>query len=360
MQTSTLTEQAAMERALVLAASGVRGANPLVGAVLLDPAGAVLGEGFHRGAGTDHAETAALADARARGNEGQLQQATMVVTLEPCNHSGRTGPCTAAIAAAGLRRVVFAATDPNPRAAGGAWALHSAGVEVLAGLLARQAVEINRRWAAAIRQQRPFVTLKTAQSLDGRIAAADGSSQWITGQESRSDGHRIRRRADAVLIGTGTVFTDNPRLTARKPDGMEPDVQPLRVAMGTREVPAGAAMRGGRFLQLHTRDAAEALDALYQRGVRHLMIEGGPRTAAGFLAAGLVDEIFMYQAPLLLGDGPSAVSPFGIHTLADAARWEIDPNGAAAVTRMGPDLRVHLAPAEGHTTDSAGSTGDNL
>ncbi|WP_049822435.1 bifunctional diaminohydroxyphosphoribosylaminopyrimidine deaminase/5-amino-6-(5-phosphoribosylamino)uracil reductase RibD [Arthrobacter sp. H41] len=336
-----LAEHGAMLRALDLAGSGVRGANPLVGAVVLDRFRTVIGEGAHNGAGTPHAEPAALADARSRGND--VDGGTMVVTLEPCSHTGRTGPCCEAVYAAGIRRVVYAATDTNTEAAGGAAWLRSRAVECSGGVLAAAAGDLNSRWARSIAEGRPFVTLKTAGTLDGRVAAPDGTSQWITGPQARADGHTIRARADAVLVGTGTVLADDPRLTARPGSDAR---QPLRVVMGLREPPDDAAIRGPGFLHLATRDVNGALDQLMQRGVRHLMVEGGPTIAGAFLHAGVVDEIFSYVAPIILGDGKPLIPSLGISTLAAASRWRFDPAGGVAVQQLGADLRLHLRPED--------------
>ncbi|KNC18911.1 riboflavin biosynthesis protein RibD [Arthrobacter sp. RIT-PI-e] len=344
---TTTAEGAAMLRALELAARGVRGANPLVGAVLLAPDGAVLGEGYHRGAGTPHAEPAALADARAHGHDPR--GTTLVVTLEPCNHTGRTGPCSEAVLAAGGGRVAYAADDVNGPAAGGAQPLEAAGVQCVRGLHAERSRRLNERWTRCLAEQRPFVTLKSAQSLDGRVAASDGSSRWITGDDARADGHRIRALADAVLVGTGTVLADDPRLTARPRSGEDtgpgPGSGPLRVVMGHTPVPADAAIRGEGFLRFITRDVTEVLGELHGRGVRHLLVEGGPRIASAFLRAGVVDEVFSYVAPVLLGDGAPAFPDLGVGTLADAPRWELDDAGGPAVVRLGPDVRLHLRPS---------------
>lgn len=338
----TAHEMMAMEHALLLAGQGVRGANPLVGAVLLDDDGAMVATGTHLGAGTDHAEAAALKNAALQGADPA--GCTMVVTLEPCNHTGRTGPCTEAMLAAGITRVVYAASDPNPDAAGGAALLASHGIDVAGGLLADAATELNRRWLAAVKAQRPFVTVKVAQSLDAQSAAADGSSQWITGPHARADGHTIRTRVDAVLVGTGTVLADNPRLTARALDGSDAQRQPLRVAVGLRNIPEEAAMRGDGFVHLRTHDPAAVLDELYRRGVRHVLVEGGPQLVGVFLMADLADELFTYVAPMLLGAGVPAFQRLGVATLADAHVWRLDPDGAAAVTQLGDDVRLHFKP----------------
>ncbi|MBJ2121409.1 bifunctional diaminohydroxyphosphoribosylaminopyrimidine deaminase/5-amino-6-(5-phosphoribosylamino)uracil reductase RibD [Arthrobacter sp. MSA 4-2] len=340
-----------MDRALELAAEGVRGANPLVGAVVLSSEGQVLGSGYHRGAGTPHAEVAALADARSRGADPA--GGTMVVTLEPCNHQGRTGPCSAAIHEAGIRRVVFAAPDRTAQAAGGARWLRDRGVETDGGLRQAESEHLNGRWLRATAESRPFVTLKTASSLDGRVAAADGTSQWITGTQARADGHAIRARVDAVLAGTGTVLADNPRLTARPVPtdddgaaGSTPPAQPLRAVMGLRPVPQDAAVRGPGFLQLATHDVPAALAELHGRGARHVLVEGGPRIAGAFLATGAVDELVSYIAPVVLGEGTPMFPPVGVPTLAAAHRWVPDPAGGGAVTQLGPDVRLRLRPAD--------------
>ncbi|MDK1361118.1 bifunctional diaminohydroxyphosphoribosylaminopyrimidine deaminase/5-amino-6-(5-phosphoribosylamino)uracil reductase RibD [Arthrobacter sp. zg-Y1219] len=333
-----------MIRALELARRGIRGANPLVGALILDPAGQVLSSGFHRGAGSPHAEAAALAAAEAAGID--VIGATMVVTLEPCNHTGRTGPCSQAIEKAGIARVVYAAADSTAEAGGGAAALSAAGVEAEGGLMAAEAAELNHRWIRAMGDSRPFVTVKTAQTLDGMTAAEDGTSQWITGSAARADGHGIRSRADAVVVGTGTVLADDPQLTARDAEGRTAERQPLRVVVGSRPVPDDAAIRGsdGRFLQLAEHDPAAICRKLYARGVRHLMVEGGATVTSAFLRAGLADELVAYVAPLLLGAGTSAVSGLGVHTLADASRWRWDETGAGPARLVGSDLRLRLEP----------------
>lgn len=334
-----------MRNAIALAAHGVRGANPLVGAVAVGRGGEVLATGYHRGAGTAHAEADAIANAARSGVD--LTGATMYVTLEPCNHTGRTGPCAQALLGAGVARVVYAIDDPHTAAAGGAQTLRAAGVHVEAGLLAHDAEELNERWIAAVRSRRPFVTLHMAQTLDARIAADDGTSQWITCPESLADNHALRSRIDAILVGTETVLVDNPRLTARGPDGNPLPHQPLRAVMGLRDVPEDSAVRGtdGRFTHVRTQDPAVALARLFDLGARHLMVEGGSRIIAAFLAGGLVDELIVYQAPMILGSGKGTVADLGIRTLADAQHWAWDESGGGAVRRLGTDLRLHLRPA---------------
>ncbi len=342
---STAAERLAMRRALELAATpGVPlGPNPRVGCVLLGPDGRTLGEGHHRGAGTAHAEVDALAraGAAARG-------ATAVVTLEPCDHTGRTGPCSQALVRAGVRRVVLAQRDPNPVAAGGAATLLAAGVEVEEGLLAAEARAVNPVWSLAVERGRPFVTWKLAASLDGRSAAADGTSRWVTGRAARRDVHRLRARADTVLVGTGTVVADDPRLTVRDEDDRPLAVQPLRAVMGQREVDPGAHVLDGApdaSVHLRTRDPREALAALRARDRQHVFLEGGPTLAAAFLRAGLVDEVVCYVAPVLLGAGRSAVGDLGIGTIADALRLRVtDVAVIDGIDGEEPDVRLTLAP----------------
>ncbi|MCZ4500741.1 MAG: ribD [Marmoricola sp.] len=319
MSTERDTLERAMRRALVLAATpGVpHGPNPRVGCVLLAPDGSEIAEGFHRGAGTPHAEAAALAAAgtAARG-------ATAVVTLEPCNHTGRTGPCSRALIEAGVARVVFAQPDPNPEAAGGAAALRAAGTEVEMGLLEHESRALNRAWTFAHEHGRPFVTWKYAATLDGRSAATDGSSRWISNESARRDTHRLRSECDVVLVGTGTVLRDDPELTVRDSLG-EPlarELQPLRAVVGDRELPPGARVldAAAETVHLRTRDVTEVLAELHRRGRQHVFLEGGPTVAAAFLTAGLVDEIVVYLAPKLLGSGRSAVADLGIESISGA------------------------------------------
>jgi len=324
-------ELAAMTRALELAGTpGLPvGPNPRVGCVLLGTDGTTVGEGLHRGAGTPHAEVDALGKAgdRSRG-------ATAVVTLEPCDHTGRTGPCSRALIAAGVARVVFAQADPNPAARGGADTLRAAGVDVEVGLLADEARELNRSWTFAQLTGRPYLTWKLATTLDGRSAAADGTSRWVSSLPARRDTQRLRAACDAILVGTGTVLVDDPRLTVRDEDDVDlpRDRQLLRVVMGLRDVPSDRRVLddAADTLLLRTRDPHEALAELHERERRHVLLEGGPTLAAAFVQAGLVDEVVAYVAPMLLGAGLSAVGDLGIATIGDALRLEV-----ADVTTLG-------------------------
>ena len=326
-------DELAMRAALQLAARGpAADPNPRVGAVVLDEAGEVVGRGFHRGAGTPHAEVVALAEAGPAARGGMA-----FVTLEPCDHTGRTGPCSRALLDAGVARVVYAQGDPNPEAAGGGATLRAAGVTVESGLLAEEAAALNPAWSFAVRHGRPRVLWKFAATLDGRAAAVDGTSQWITGPEARADVHRLRAGSGAVVVGTGTVLADDPRLTVRHPDGTLLERQPLRVVVGERDLPLTAQVldAAAETCQLRTHDPAAVLADLGARGVRQVWLEGGPTLAAAFLRAGLVDEVIAYLAPTLLGGGRSAVADLGIPTLGAALRLR-----PFDVITLGSDLRV--------------------
>ncbi|MDF9717209.1 bifunctional diaminohydroxyphosphoribosylaminopyrimidine deaminase/5-amino-6-(5-phosphoribosylamino)uracil reductase RibD [Nocardioides sp. ChNu-153] len=346
-----------MRRALVLARErGRPGPNPRVGCVLLAPDGTELAAGAHAGAGTPHAEVVALTAAADAGVD--VRGATAVVTLEPCNHTGRTGPCAQALLAAGVARVVVAQSDPTPAAAGGAATLRAAGVDVVTGVLVDEVAPLNRAWTTAVTRGRPFVTWKFAATLDGRSAAADGTSRWISSPAARADTHRLRAEADVVLAGTGTVVDDDPRLTVRGADDQPLPVQPLRAVMGLRDVPAGAQVLDDTAPTTHlrTRDPHEALALLAVREARHVFLEGGPTLAAAFLAAGLVDEVVVYVAPLLLGAGRSAVGDLGITTIADALHLEVldaATVGTGADTNVRLVLRPVVAGADGTTGPTA-------
>ena len=346
-----------MRRAIQMAQRGSRGANPLVGAVLVGDDGAVLAHGNHLGAGHLHAERDVLIRTARDHSDSDLSGATLYSSLEPCRHHGRQPPCTEAILDSGVGRVVYGAEDPTASASGGGDVLAAAGLQVEAGVMAEECRGLNHRWALAQRQRRPFVTVHLAQSLDGRIAAADGTSQWITSVASREHTHRIRGRIDAILVGTNTAEVDDPRLTARSSGGALAARQPLRCVMGRRRLPAEARLRQGRvegegWLQLRTHDPLAALQQLggvIHEGhlVRHVLVEGGSRVLAAFFAHDLVDEIFAYQAPLILGAGPSSVGDIGVGTLADAPRYVHDPAGGGAVQVFDDDVCVHLRPSAG-------------
>jgi diaminohydroxyphosphoribosylaminopyrimidine deaminase / 5-amino-6-(5-phosphoribosylamino)uracil reductase len=343
-------EDKAMARAIELAARGLGSTspNPIMGCVILDAAGHVVGEGFHAYAGGPHAEIVALAQA------GELAKGgTAVVTLEPCNHVGRTGPCAQALIRAGVAKVVVAVADPNPVAAGGAETLRSAGVEVVVGVRAHEAEEGNIAFLTSVRRGRPYVIWKTAATLDGRVAAADGTSMWITSEAARMDVHRLRGTVDAIMVGVGTVLADNPRLTARDlRTGSLAIRQPLRVVIDSDgRTPEDARVRDGAAPTLiattallgagadGTVDLRAVLTELHRRGVRNVLLEGGPTLAGAFLAGGLVDKIVAYVAPKIVGDGPNALIGAGVTTITDAIDLEI-----LDVDRIGPDLRITARP----------------
>ena len=315
-----------MSRALELALRGpYTGVNPQVGAVILDAQGQIISEGWHLGAGTPHAEIMAIENLKQNLSYPFPAGLTAVVTLEPCNHTGRTGPCAQALIAAGISSVVFAATDPGDASSKGSETLRDAGVEVLAGFMAAESEAQGRIWLTANRHQRPFVTLKWASSLDGRAAANDGTSQWITGAEARADVHLRRSRADAILAGTGTVETDNAELTARTDDGGYYEDQPLRVILGERELALDLRVFNDRAetLHLHTRNIHGALAELWARGIKHVFVEGGPEVASQFERLNLVDEYLIYLAPVLLGGDRLSLKDFGVGSIDSAHRLEI-------------------------------------
>jgi len=303
--------ESTMRRAITLARRGpARGVNPQVGCVLLRPDGSTAAEGWHLGAGTPHAEV----DALSRLAPGEARGLTAVVTLEPCDHVGRTGPCSVALIEAGVARVVYAVADPGAASGGGAERLRRAGVDVVGGMLDDEAAETTRRWLVATRTARPFVTLKWASSLDGRAAAADGSSRWITGPAARRHVHEQRSTHDAILVGTGTVLADDPSLTARGDDGELLPEQPLPIVVGTRPVPPEAVLRAHPrgFVETGTRDLEAVLGDLWQRGVRSVLVEGGPTVASAFVRLGLVDDYLVYLAPTLLGGPRTALDDLGV------------------------------------------------
>lgn len=356
---ATPEETAAMRRAIALAAEvrGQTNPNPAVGAVVLDSAGQVVGEGATQPVGGAHAEVEALRSAGEDARGG-----TLVATLEPCRHTGRTPPCTEAIVAAGIRRVVFAVADPHDVAAGGAEALSAAGVDVEAGLLGDDAAADLRPWLVAVRRRRPHLTWKYAATLDGRTAAADGTSRWITGPEARVDVHRLRSRCDAVLVGIGTVLADDTALTVRDwPTARQPlrvvvdgkartpssarildDAAPTLIAVGAdagRDRVDKLRSTGAEVVALPGTDGRVDLRALlavlYERQALQLLLEGGATLAASFIRARLVDEVVGYHAPALLGAGPPVLGDAGVATLAAALRLHLDD-----VRQVGADVRI--------------------
>ncbi|HXA97068.1 MAG TPA: bifunctional diaminohydroxyphosphoribosylaminopyrimidine deaminase/5-amino-6-(5-phosphoribosylamino)uracil reductase RibD [Candidatus Dormibacteraeota bacterium] len=326
-----------MARALALAARGrgLTSPNPMVGAVVVQD-GRVVGERYHERAGGPHAEAAALAEAGARA-----RGATLYVTLEPCNHVGRTPACVEAVVRAGVRRVVAATRDPNPRVAGdGAGVLREAGIEISLGCLEREARDLNRVFFTAMERQRPHVTLKWAMTLDGKVAAADRSSRWITGEAARREAHRLRSQSDAIVTGIGTVLADDPALTVRL-DRPWPR-EPYRVVVDSRaRLPLGATLlhtgtlarvlvavgeeapaariaaieaSGATVLQCKSRDGRVDVGALcaqlFALDVIGVLLEAGSELTGSFVQAGLADRVAVFVAPKLLG-GAAAPSPAG-------------------------------------------------
>ncbi len=365
--TFTADDYRHMARALQLAARGLAGArpNPRVGCVLVK-AGRVVGEGWHAYAGGPHAEIAALeaAGAQARG-------ATGYVTLEPCRHQGRTGPCTTALIDAGVREVVAAMEDPNPKMAGeGLALLRAAGIATRTGLLAAEAEQLNAGFLRRMRGGIPYVRVKVAMSLDGRSALASGESRWITGAAARLDVQRWRARSCAVMTGVGTVVADDPRLNVRETAALEGmREQPLRVVLDTklRTPPRArmfaepgrvliftAASDGGRAEKLRAGgaeietlpapggrlDPAAVLLRLAQREINEVWVEAGPRLTGALLQSRLADELIVYAAPRLLGHGARAVAELPpLATLASAPEWNWRD-----VRVCGADLRLTLTP----------------
>lgn len=337
----SLSIQDAMNRALELALMGpAQGINPQVGAVILNAAGEVIGEGFHKGSGTAHAEVVALEQALA-GKTRLDPGAIAVVTLEPCNHIGKTGPCAKALIEAGVSKVVFASSDPGEESSGGAETIRLAGIEVQAGVQKELADKQLRVWLTASKNKRPFVTLKWASSLDGRAAANDGSSKWISGQDSRADAHSRRTQVDAILVGTGTALIDDPELTARKPDGSLYENQPLRVVLGERDLPSSLRVfnEDAETTTIKTQSIHGALEELYERGVKHVMVEGGPTLASRFVQMDLVDEFVVYLAPKLLGGEKLAIGSIDVPSIAAAKGITFQE-----IKQLGEDILIVASP----------------
>ncbi len=342
-------DDTAMRHAIDCARRGsTRNSNPRVGAVVLSADGRFLADGFHRGAGTPHAEF----DALAKLAPGHARGSTVVVTLEPCNHVGKTGPCSAALIAAGVSRVVYAVGDPGTRSGGGARTLAAAGIETVRGVLADEASELIRDWLVAARLGRPFVTLKWASSLDGRVAALDGSSRWITGADARRRAHEQRSAHDAVVVGIGTVLADDPSLTARASDGTLVTAQPVPVVIGARPIPAAAAVWRHPHppIVIPEHDLDAALDDLWKRGMQKVLVEGGATLASAFVGAALVDEFTVYLSPTLLGGGQLALTDIGVSTIAHQHNLEI-----VSTERVGSDILIVARPSP--PTDSPASIG---
>jgi diaminohydroxyphosphoribosylaminopyrimidine deaminase/5-amino-6-(5-phosphoribosylamino)uracil reductase len=322
-----------MSRAIELASKVdlSRDINPTVGAVIVDASGTVVGEGWHNGSGTDHAEVMAIAQAGAKA-----VGATLYCTLEPCNAQGKTGPCAQAVIAAGITKVVIAQADPHQAMSGGVKTLQAAGIEVEVGLLQDPAIALNASWNFAQENNRPWVIWKTATTLDGFVAADDGSSKWITGEPARERVQEIRASVGAILTGTGTVLADDPLLTVR---ALPDDQQPLRVIVGDRELPSSAQIFTGTNPAIRMAgDLSKVITELWQeRGVHKVLVEAGSHVSQSLWSANLVDEVYWFQAPMILGSGKPAIGSFGVNTLANASRFP-----EYQVDRVGLDLLVHF------------------
>jgi diaminohydroxyphosphoribosylaminopyrimidine deaminase/5-amino-6-(5-phosphoribosylamino)uracil reductase len=321
---------------------GTTSPNPAVGAVILAADGTPVGEGATAAPGGPHAEVTALAEAGDRARGG-----TAVVTLEPCAHTGRTGPCADALIEAGIARVVVAVPEPTQLAGGGADRLRAAGLDVELGVEQDEAeAGALAAWLTGVREHRPYVIWKVAATLDGRVAAADGSSRWITGAEARAAVHGLRATCDAVVVGSGTVLTDDPQLTVRDAQGRDAERQPLRVVVDRRDrVPETARVHddAAPTMVSSAGEPAALLSELFDRDVRRVLLEGGPTLAAAFLREGLVDDVVIHLAPKLLGSGPSLVSDLGIPSIGGALSLEITD-----VTLLGGDVAIRLRPTR-HT-----------
>jgi len=311
----------AMQRAIALSEKGLGkcAPNPIVGAVILDASGKIVSEGFHdRMTSKDHAEVVAIKSAG-----DQTKGATMVVTLEPCNHTGSTGPCTQAIIDCGISTVVFAVKDPNIVAAGGADALRAAGIKVVDGVLAKEASYANRAWLTKIEKIRPYFVWKVATTLDAKIAASDGTSKWISNEVSRKDVQRLRRESDAILVGTNTVIVDNPHLIPRGEfSGFSSN--PIRIIFGEGNVPADSKVfdSAAETVQIKSRDLSELVSKLNGLDINQVFVEAGTTLASAMVAGGLLDELVIYQAPALLGSGKPFYSDDSKSTIEDQMRLE--------------------------------------
>ena len=323
-----------LKRANELACLGLgkTGSNPIVGAVVVSPAGAIIGEGFHKSG--PHAEVVALEQA------GQSAKgATLFVTLEPCNHHGKTGPCTEAIIKAGISKVVYAVRDPNPLASGGAKALETAGIEVVFNGEVAEIAQSNRAWLHKVKTNRPYFIWKIATTLDGRTAAIDGSSKWITGPESRAEVSQLRSESSAILIGTATALADNPNLIPRDIETTR-ETNPVRIVMGLREIPSDFNLNNdaAETIFLRSHDFSELLKLCVERDFSQVFVESGSELGTALLKAGLIDELVIFQAASLLGSGQSFIGDLGATNISEKMDFAI-----RAVAQCGNDLKITLA-----------------
>ena len=310
---------------------GLTGSNPIVGAVVVDPAGKIIGEGFHKSG--PHAEVVALEQA------GQsAKDSTLFVTLEPCNHHGKTGPCTEAIIKSGISKVVYAVSDPNALASGGAAALSAAGIKVELNPEVPEVAYSNRTWLHKIKTGRPYFIWKIATTSDGRTAASDGSSKWITGPESRAQVSKLRSESSAILIGTGTALADNPNLIPRDLE-VKGVGNPVRIVMGLREIPADFKLNNGdaETVLVRSHDFSELLTLCQERDFNQILVESGSELGTALLSAGLIDELVLFQAASLLGSGQSFIGDLGITNIEEKLNFVIRD-----VAQFGNDLRITL------------------
>ena len=326
----------AMLRALELAAlSPLYGENPQVGAVLINDAGEIIAEGWHKGAGTPHAEIDALKNLAAKG----LTAAglTAVVTLEPCNHTGKTGPCSQALIDAGVKKVVFGTYDPGTAEGGGRFTLEEAGIEVISDILRDECVQLIAPWFTNKFNNRPYVVIKWASSVDGRTAATDGSSKWITGAEAREDVHARRAASQAILVGTNTVELDDPELTARKADGSLYETQPLRIVVGKRALKPDSRVfnTDTETLRFETHDLTDVMQKLFDRGIRQVFVEGGAEIESHLIALGLADEFLIYVAPKLIGGPATAIRDIEVSSMDQAVDLEF-----IEIKKLGADILI--------------------
>jgi len=328
-----MSAETAMARAIECARLGLGKTfpNPIVGAVITSATGQFISEGFH--SGTDHAEVIAIAAAK------EIPAGSIIyVTLEPCNHQGKTPPCTQALIDAGITKVIYAVSDPNQVAAGGAERLRKSGIEVVAGLLESEAAFDNRAWLTKIAEHRPHITWKIASTMDGKVAAADGTSKWITSELARADVALLRSQADAIVTSTATVLADNPLLTSKGFGN-----NPVRIVMGESEVTPGSQVLNSdaETVVIKSREFQELITLAKARGFNQILVESGPTFGTALLKAGLVDEVILYQAPTFFGSGTPSISDLGINSISQRLDFDI-----ADVEVIGADLKITLVKSE--------------
>jgi len=324
-----LSAEDAMARAVECATYGLGKTfpNPIVGAVITSATGEFISEGFHQG--TDHAEVLAI-----RGAKEIPAGSIIYITLEPCNHHGKTPPCVDAIIESGIKQVVFAVSDPNPIAAGGAERLRGAGIKVISGTAEVQSRHENRAWLTKIEKNRPRITWKIASTMDGKVAATDGSSKWITGELARADVAKIRSQADAIVTSTATVIADDPLLTSK---GLGKN--PVRIVLGKTEIKSNSQILGtdAETVLIKSHDFKDLISLASDRGFNQLLIESGPTFGTALLGADLIDEIILFQAPTFLGSGKPSIGDLGISNISGRLDFEI-----SEVELIGADLKITL------------------